>query len=713
LGHDTGTVVSNQKYLIGWNRSLARVTVSIQGTTVHFFNTHTGSGAIAEQVQTITGIIEDYTALQEPVILGGDFNATWQSPDMAPLRQHLEDVFVVLSIPVNSIDTFYISPEVTAHAAEVFHDETYASDHDPVISVLSPWPPVGGPTLTQQPQTQDRCPGDTVNFTVAASGNGMLSYQWQKDQPNQPRVDLADGGRISGATSSTLTISNVESSDLGIYRCVVTDNDCSRPSDEATLTLTPTAILTQPSSQTVGMGGTASFSVEAEGAGTLDYEWQKDGTPLVNGGRISGADAADLQISECEPSDDGQYRCVVSGYCGTETSSTVTLTVEPAPPISFYEDWDNYAEGRLDPAYLSRWATMPGTLRYEIWVGNYDEFSPPNAAKVSVDNDPTGITHPLASELTAVVPGADQVRGTDADPLELLVKLYLQYTYIDTSDVFVELSMGDVHVTAGNSAAVLPVLAFGLTAQWHGAAAYPRFFDGRNWHDVTGISIGGGHNDLKMTVRTSSVLLQGQRVATGSATLPRLYTGGFDRISLRTIYNHDKWRSISDVSLMGGAVEAPMTPLAVSAGPDKEITLGDATTLEGAATGGTPPYTIEWSPAEGLKNTQVLQPTASPTARTLYTLTVTDSMSDSDSDSVVVTVSSPDVPCDFDDDGDVDQDDFGEFQACLTGPTIPVTDPECLAADLDGDSNVDQDDFTIFQGCMTGANIPADPGCMN
>ncbi|MHC4442870.1 MAG: immunoglobulin domain-containing protein [Planctomycetota bacterium] len=594
LANNTGSVISSQKYRIGWNRSLCRVTVSIQGTTVHFFNTHTGSGAIPEQVETIAGIIEDYTALQEPVILGGDFNATAYNPAMAPLRQHLEDMFIVLSIPVSLIDTFYISPEVTAQAAEQFEDETHASDHNPTIGVLSPWLPLPGPTITQQPQPQDRCPGDTVVFTVAASGSGTLSYQWQKDQVNQVRVSLTDGGRISGATSPTLTISNVEGSDVARYRCVVTDNDCSRASDDPALTLTPTAIVIHPSDQTVGVGGTASLSVVAEGAGTLSYQWQKDGTDLVDDGRIVGANSANLQISNCGSSDQGDYRCVVSGYCGTETSSAATLTVDPEPPISFYEDWDDYAEGRDDPAYVSRWETIPGTLRYEIFVATYDEFSPPNAARVSVDDDPTGITHPLAPELSAVVPGADQVRGTVADPLELLVKLYLQYTYIDDSDVFAELSMGDVHAPAGNSGTVLPVLAFGLTAGMHGSAAYPRFFDGKNWHNVTGISIGGGHNDLKMTVLTNSVQLQGLRVASGSATLTRLYTGGFDRISLRTVYNTMKWRSLSDVSLMGGAVEAPTSGPTITQQPQPQnVCAGETATFSVSATG-TGTLTYRW-----------------------------------------------------------------------------------------------------------------------
>ena len=68
-------------------------------------------------------------------------------------------------------------------------------------------------------------------------------------------------------------------------------------------------------------------------------------------------------------------------------------------------------------------------------------------------------------------------------------------------------------------------------------------------------------------------------------------------------------------------------------------------------------------------------------------------------------------PPDFDDDGDVDQVDFGYFQACLTGPAVSQPDPACLLANLDGDSDVDQNDFGIFQGCISGPDYPVDPDC--
>jgi hypothetical protein len=66
------------------------------------------------------------------------------------------------------------------------------------------------------------------------------------------------------------------------------------------------------------------------------------------------------------------------------------------------------------------------------------------------------------------------------------------------------------------------------------------------------------------------------------------------------------------------------------------------------------------------------------------------------------------VQGDFDLDNDVDESDFGFFQACLGGTGVPVTEG-CTAADLDGDGDVDGNDFSLFQPCLAGAGQL--PGC--
>jgi hypothetical protein len=91
---------------------------------------------------------------------------------------------------------------------------------------------IAPPTITQHPSNQTVDEGQTAQFTVAATGSGTLSYQWQKGTTN-----LSNGGDISGATSTTLSIANCEEADEGNYRCVVTNEGGSTNSNYASLTV--------------------------------------------------------------------------------------------------------------------------------------------------------------------------------------------------------------------------------------------------------------------------------------------------------------------------------------------------------------------------------------------------------------------------------------------------------------------------------------------
>lgn len=78
---------------------------------------------------------------------------------------------------------------------------------------------------------------------------------------------------------------------------------------------------------------------------------------------------------------------------------------------------------------------------------------------------------------------------------------------------------------------------------------------------------------------------------------------------------------------------------------------------------------------------------------------------------ILVIEQTPPVKPDFDRDGDVDQDDFGHLQVCLSGPLVPQTAPACQNARLDADGDVDQNDWVIFSACVSGAGVRAEPTC--
>ena len=82
--------------------------------------------------------------------------------------------------------------------------------------------------ISQQPQSQIVAAGANVTFTVTATGKPAPTYQWY----------LNGTVRISGATSNTLSLTNVQTSDAGNYSVTVTNNTGTATSNTATLTVT-------------------------------------------------------------------------------------------------------------------------------------------------------------------------------------------------------------------------------------------------------------------------------------------------------------------------------------------------------------------------------------------------------------------------------------------------------------------------------------------
>ena len=74
--------------------------------------------------------------------------------------------------------------------------------------------------------------GSPAVLHASAAGFGPLTYQWRKDG-----VPLSDGGTISGATTSTLTIDPVAFTDAGSYDVVVADSCTNTTSNAATLSV--------------------------------------------------------------------------------------------------------------------------------------------------------------------------------------------------------------------------------------------------------------------------------------------------------------------------------------------------------------------------------------------------------------------------------------------------------------------------------------------
>ena len=92
------------------------------------------------------------------------------------------------------------------------------------------------------------------------------------------------------------------------------------------------AISVQPLNRTNSASTTTSFSVHAWGGGeACHYQWHRDGTNLVDGGNISGAQTSTLFLNNVLKPDEGNYTVVISNSSGSLTSMVSRLTVaDPA-----------------------------------------------------------------------------------------------------------------------------------------------------------------------------------------------------------------------------------------------------------------------------------------------------------------------------------------------------------------------------------------------
>ena len=181
-----------------------------------------------------------------------------------------------------------------------------------------PTSPKNAPQITQQPVSVSAYVGQSVSLYVIATAKPAPTFQWRKD-----------GVDIVGATQWEYVISSVTAADSGIYTVVVSNSEGSVTSSGGTLTVwTPPEITLQPVSQTVGEGGSVTFTVSAMGNPLPTYQWQ------YNYADISGETSSTLQISGVTPGDAGLYDVVVSNGAGTVLSTVATLTVQRVATIT-------------------------------------------------------------------------------------------------------------------------------------------------------------------------------------------------------------------------------------------------------------------------------------------------------------------------------------------------------------------------------------------
>lgn len=173
------------------------------------------------------------------------------------------------------------------------------------------------PIILTQPQSVTAIEGTNVSFSVAATGDAPLTYQW-----------LQEGVPIDGGTNPVLNLGAILPSQAGHYSVVITNRSGTTNSVTAMLDIPASVpfIVRQPDGQFVppGLGVTAHFSVACLGTTPFSYQW------LFGGSEIPGATNSSLSITNVQTSDAGTYAVRVTNLVGPTLSAEAELRSMPA-----------------------------------------------------------------------------------------------------------------------------------------------------------------------------------------------------------------------------------------------------------------------------------------------------------------------------------------------------------------------------------------------
>src|SRR5882762_10210106 len=163
------------------------------------------------------------------------------------------------------------------------------------------------------------------------------------------------------------------------------------------------SLTTQPASQTVTAGQTATFSVAATGTAPLSYQWQKNGAAII------GATSSTYTTPATTTSDNGaQFTVVVSNSAGSVTSNAASLTVNPPQPLQITTT-SSLPSGQTQTSYSASLQATGGTPPY-AWSVISGQL--PNGLSLSPSSGTITGTPTLAGAFTFTIQVKDNSGGS-------------------------------------------------------------------------------------------------------------------------------------------------------------------------------------------------------------------------------------------------------------------------------------------------------------
>jgi phage terminase large subunit-like protein len=295
------------------------------------------------------------------------------------------------------------SGTVVLGASQVASGVYTAATASTSFSVFTP------PTITAQPISENVCSGYNQSLTIGASGP-PTNYQWYWNS------------NPVGTNSATLSLPSITAASDGTYYCSISNIAGSSNSNSVTLNVVAPvtlAITSQPASVSVYATQTATFSVSANGAGTLAYQWYT-GTP-GSGTAIAGATSSSYTTGALSTTNNGTtyYATVSDPNCTnhTVTSSAATVTVSNS---------DTAVPPTIDVQPTGQIASVGGTATFSVTASGsptlaYQWYRVPYASGFYVENLTGGTLISGATSSSYTVPTSMTAQSNDGDNYYVVV----------------------------------------------------------------------------------------------------------------------------------------------------------------------------------------------------------------------------------------------------------------------------------------------------
>ncbi|MBT6462332.1 MAG: SUMF1/EgtB/PvdO family nonheme iron enzyme [Opitutae bacterium] len=223
------------------------------------------------------------------------------------------------------------------------------------LKVLDP------PVFTSQPTDILFATGSNGSIQLNVTGSKSLRFKWFKD-----------GSEIPKATKSKLTLKKVSATrDNGTYQVEVENGAGKVTCDEFNVSvISSVVIIANPTDASFVQGQSGTLTVEANGEGTLTYQWEKLDPKSRKWSVVEGATSAMLTIADVQIGEVGEYRCVVDNGTGKAYSKSGDLGMYIVPVFKTQPRSYSLNEGRK--VTLKALATGQPTPVYQ-WEKSSDD----------------------------------------------------------------------------------------------------------------------------------------------------------------------------------------------------------------------------------------------------------------------------------------------------------------------------------------------------